>query len=61
MPASSFASAGQADDLRISITSENELRYWTKALACTEDQLRAAISIVGPMMKAVRKYLLFNS
>lgn len=61
MPASLFASAGQPDDLRISITSENELRYWTKALACTEDQLRTAISIVGPMMKAVRKYLLFNS
>lgn len=61
MPATSFATAGQPDDLRISITTENELHYWTKALSCTEDQLRIAISIVGPMMKAVRKYLLFNS
>ena len=52
-----FATTGQPGDLRISITTEYELRYWTKALGCTEDHLREAISIVGPMLLTVRKYL----
>lgn len=53
----SFDTAGQADDLRISITTAHEVRYWTKTLACTEPQLRAALAAVGPLMKAVRTYL----
>ena len=60
MPASSFATAGRPDDLRISITTENELHYWTKALATTEGQLHQAIAHVGPMMLEVRKYLAAN-
>lgn len=61
MPGTSFTTAGQPGDLRIHITSENELRYWTKALNCSEKKLREAIAIVGPMMLDVRKYLVFNS
>lgn len=49
------------DDLRISITTSNEVRYWTKALDCNEEQMRAAIAVVGPMLKAVRKHLSSNT
>jgi hypothetical protein len=56
-----FSTAGQPGDLRIGITSENEIRYWTKALNCSEKELHEAIAIVGPMVLAVRKYLVFNS
>jgi hypothetical protein len=62
MPATTFFStASQPGDLRIGITSENDIRYWTKALNCTEKKLYEAIAIVGPLMPAVRKYLIFNS
>ena len=54
---SSAESARRPGDLRISITTENELRYWTKALACSEEQLRGAISSVGPLVFDVRDYL----
>jgi hypothetical protein len=57
MPASPLENAGAPDDLRISITTENEVRFWTKTLDCTEGQMRAAIAAAGPMLKAVRQHL----
>lgn len=57
----SDAGPGQPGDLRISITTEFEVRYWTRALGCTADNLRAAMFAVGPMMLAVRQRLRKNS
>jgi hypothetical protein len=52
-----FSNAGPADDLRISVATDFEVRYWTRALGCTKPQLHAAIAAVGPMLLVVRKYL----
>jgi hypothetical protein len=52
-----FSTAGSADDLRISVATDFEVRYWTRALGCTAPQLHAAIAAVGPMLLVVRKYL----
>ncbi len=43
---------------RIDLTeSEEVVRYWTTALACTEAQLRAAVNEVGMNAEDVRRYL----
>ena len=61
MSASFSTTADQPGDLRISLSTENEVRYWTKALDCTDEQLREAIAAVGPMQLAVRKHLVATS
>ena len=43
------------DQLRINVNEDHEVRYWTKELGCTEEQLRAAIKEVGVMAADVRK------
>jgi hypothetical protein len=52
-----FSTTGPAGNLRISVATDFEVRYWTRALGCTKPQLYAAIAAVGPMMLAVRKHL----
>jgi hypothetical protein len=47
--------------LRISISTAFEVRYWTRALGCTADDMRAAMFAVGPVMLAVRRCLRGNS
>jgi len=42
------------DRSRINLGQEHEVRYWTKALDCTEEQLRAAIQQVGSSADKVR-------
>ncbi|MDG9971310.1 DUF3606 domain-containing protein [Achromobacter mucicolens] len=48
---------GAQDRSRINVNESHELRYWTKELGVTEDQLRAAVQAVGVSAAAVRKHL----
>ena len=41
----------------ISLEQEHELRYWTSALNCTEQELRHAMEVVGNSATWVREYL----
>ncbi|WP_426284968.1 DUF3606 domain-containing protein [Luteibacter sp. E-22] len=45
---------GPADRTRININEEYELRYWTKELGVSEEQLRTSVKRVGPMADDVR-------
>jgi hypothetical protein len=38
-------------------TKPHELDYWSEALGCTEQQLRAAVAAVGVSSESVREYL----
>lgn len=48
---------GPADRARINLKQRNEVAYWTKALRCTEEQLKVAVKAVGVMTADVRRYL----
>lgn len=48
---------GAADRTRINVNEDYELQYWTKALAVSADELRAAVKAVGPTAAAVREHL----
>ncbi len=48
---------GAADRTRINVNEDYELHYWTKALAVSADELRAAVKAVGPTAAAVREHL----
>jgi hypothetical protein len=48
---------GPQDRARINVGQEHEVRYWTKALGVTEQQLRDAVRAVGPMAEKVRAHL----
>ena len=41
----------------IAVGEDYEVRYWTEALDCSEQQLRSAISEVGNSADKVRTYL----
>lgn len=48
---------GPADRNRINVSEPWEVRYWTRELNCTEQQLREAVRAVGVMVVDVRRYL----
>jgi Protein of unknown function (DUF3606) len=48
---------GAQDRARISMTEEHEVRYWTKELGVTKEQLAAAVKKVGNSAEAVRREL----
>ena len=48
---------GAADRTRINIHEAHELKYWTKALGVTEEQLKAAVAKAGVMAADVRHHL----
>lgn len=48
---------GPADRQRINVHEAHELRYWTKELGCTPEQLRAAVKAAGVMVSDVRSHL----
>ncbi|MNK10607.1 hypothetical protein D3C87_286340 [compost metagenome] len=52
---------GPQDRSRINVNEPHELRYWTKELGVTEDQLRDAVKAVGVSATAVRAALQGNS
>ena len=51
---------GPADRSRINVNEEHELDYWTGALGCTREKLRAAVAAVGPMADNVREFFRKN-
>jgi hypothetical protein len=48
---------GSADRDRINVNEAYEVQYWTQKLGVSADQLKAAVSAVGPMAKAVEAHL----
>jgi hypothetical protein len=48
---------GPQDRSRINVHEEWELRYWTKELGLSADELRQAVAAAGPSVKAVREHL----
>jgi Protein of unknown function (DUF3606) len=43
------------DRSRISMKEAHQIRYWTEALGCSEDELAAAVARVGSSPDAVRR------
>jgi uncharacterized protein DUF3606 len=48
---------GAGDRSRINIHEAHEVRYWTRALGVTEEQLKAAVAKAGVMAADVRRHL----
>lgn len=48
---------GAQDRSRINVNEPHEIRYWTKALNVSEQELRAAVAAVGVSADAVRRHL----
>lgn len=55
--ADDLTKTGRADDARINIHQDYELRYWGQQLGVTIDRLREAVRAVGPMVRDVKRYL----
>lgn len=47
----------QPDRDRINMQQEHEVRYWTKELGVSEDELRQAVAAVGDRANKVREHL----
>jgi len=45
------------DRMRINVHQAHEIRYWTRELGCTIEELREAVVAVGPFAKHVREYV----
>ena len=45
------------DRTRISTEQEHEVRYWTKELGVTEEQLKEAVRVAGNQVDKVRQHL----
>jgi len=48
---------GSPDRDRINVQEPYEVQYWTKKFGVSAEQLRAAVSAVGPTSKAVESHL----
>ena len=48
---------GQGDRQRINVNQEHEVKYWTKALGVSEQQLKGAVKTAGVMAEDVRRHL----
>jgi hypothetical protein len=55
--ADDLTNRGPQDRSRIALNEEWEVRYWTKTLSASPDELRIAVREVGNSVEAVRKYL----
>ena len=49
--------SGSPDSRRINIDQEHEVRYWTREMNVSADQLREAVQAAGTSVEAVRNYL----
>lgn len=52
-----LSNRGPQDRSRINVNEAHELRYWTRELGVSEEQLRAAVKAVGVSAAAVRAAL----
>jgi hypothetical protein len=48
---------GSPDRDRINVHEDYELRHWSKKFGVSADELKAAVTAVGPMAKAVEAHL----
>ncbi|WP_447988347.1 DUF3606 domain-containing protein [Achromobacter spanius] len=48
---------GPQDRARINVNEDHELRYWTKELGVSEQQLIEAVKAVGVSVEAVKQHL----
>ena len=48
---------GEPDRSRISLTEEHEVRYWTKALGVSREELERIVRSVGNSADAVKRAL----
>jgi hypothetical protein len=48
---------GPQDRSRINVNEPWELRYWTKELGLSEDELRQAVKEAGTSVEAVRQHV----
>ena len=48
---------GPADRNRVNVHEPHEVRHWTAKYGCTEQELRDAVTSVGPMAADVEAYL----
>lgn len=48
---------GSPDRERINVHEDYEVRYWTKKLGVSAEQLKSAVAAVGPTAKAVETHL----
>jgi len=48
---------GHQDRARINVNEDHELRYWTKELGVSEQQLKEAVKAVGVAVEAVKEHL----
>jgi hypothetical protein len=48
---------GKPDRSRINVQEDYEFQYWTEELDVSGQQLAAAVRMVGPTVKDVKKYL----
>lgn len=55
--ADNLSNRGPQDRARVNTSEDWELKYWTKEFGVTEEQLKAAVKAVGPMVVDVRKKL----
>lgn len=55
--ADDLGNRGPQDRARVNTSEAWELKYWTKEFGVTEEQLKAAVKAVGPMVVDVRKKL----
>ena len=53
--AKDFKNRRVPDHSRININKKREVRYWTGALGCTNDELATAVARVGSSTDAVRR------
>jgi hypothetical protein len=51
------AKTGPADDTRINIGEDYEVRYWTRELGVTPEKLKETVREVGPMVDDVKRKL----
>jgi hypothetical protein len=48
---------GSPDRDRIAMSEEHEVRYWTKTLGVSKEELQSAVSAVGNSAHKVREHL----
>jgi hypothetical protein len=48
---------GAQDRSRIALGEDYEVRYWTKELGISKEQLQAAVAAVGNSAEKVREYI----
>jgi hypothetical protein len=53
--ADNLSNRGPQDRARVNTSEPWELIYWTKEFGVTEEQLKAAVKAVGPMVVDVRR------